>query len=682
MKKIYSFALALSLGLSITSCSDYLNTSSPSNADDTFVTSTVDETFKILSWAYAEFRQNGIVYVLYSYNDPVGSDAEMYPEENSTNNLNAILQPEKMTISAGENGFNSLYNTIARASKVASLVAEKTEYKEAISAGKANDWTQLYGEAMTLRALAYFTLIKHFGDVPYGYENKYVEGYELTSRFTIYDDLIKTLKKVEPFMYKVGENNLTAERLSRTFADALIGELALYAGGYQTVRTDVDGLYGDVQFTTKGKEEYKSKYVRRTDYLDYYKIAEEWFQKSMDNAGTVKLITSDDRDYANNPFQRHFQYMLDLQISPESLFEVGNIQGGQAGQSTTNEYAYAFGRPSAGGNSNAAPTKAFGAIRILPTFYYGEYDKDDKRRDASITVTGSKGDGNEAILSFKPGSKLDGGISINKWDENRMNPPYVAASRQAGINIPILRMADLILMQAEVKAELGKSAEALQLVNEIRERAYGDTSHNLTGLSGQALKDAILEERKKELVGEGTRRWDLIRNGIMSERAVAVQSEMKQMINDLKSQGYHRFANGNVISNYIWVKKVQLSNPLTYDCTDTSNPALFPGWRGQYDYSKTEVSGKVKGTEHNVAIQGLFEYIDPNGAKAKTLEAEGYTKTNWGIDIVNNESSYERNILSGITSADTPPRYFFPIPFETLSQSKGKITNGYGLAQQ
>ena len=37
------------------------------------------------------------------------------------------------------------------------------------------------------------------------------------------------------------------------------------------------------------------------------------------------------------------------------------------------------------------------------------------RRDASVTVTGSKGDGNEALLSFAPGSKLDGGIAINKW---------------------------------------------------------------------------------------------------------------------------------------------------------------------------------------------------------------------------------------------------------------------------
>lgn len=64
---------------------------------------------------------------------------------------------------------------------------------------------------------------------------------------------------------------------------------------------------------------------------------------------------------------------------------------------------------SSGGSNQAAPCKSFGALRIIPSFYYGEFEAGDMRRDASVTVTGSKGDGNEALLSFTPGSKLDGG---------------------------------------------------------------------------------------------------------------------------------------------------------------------------------------------------------------------------------------------------------------------------------
>ena len=680
MKKIITYISAFVLSITFIQCEDYLSTSSPSNTDDEFVTSTISETFKTLSWCYANYRQN-CVTGLYAYNDPVGSDAEMYPEANSTNNINATMHPENLTINTLEGPFNNLYSTLSRAAKVADIIAERADYQNDISTGRTSDWTQLYGEAITMKALCYFNLVKHFGDIPYGFENKYIDDYSLNSRFDIYDNLIASLSEAEPYMYKIGEEGITAERFSRTFADALIGQIALFAGGYQTIRTDMEGLYGDVQFTTKGNEEYDCIYARRSDYLDYYKIAEQYLQAAIDNKGTALLITSDDRVYADNPFQRHFQYFADLQVSPESLFEVGNIQGGQSGQTTTSEYPYAFGRPSNGGGSNAAPCKSFAAVRIIPTFYYGEFEAGDKRRDPSVTVTGSNGDGNEAILRFKPGSKLDGGIAINKWDENRMNPPYTASQRQSGINYPVLRMADVILMLAETKAELGKDGDAVNLVNQIRERAFGDTAHNISGLSGNALKDAIWEERKLELLGEGTRRWDMIRSGKFSERAIAVRNEMAVMISDLRTKGYHEFSNGNVISNHILTKYVKLDNPLTYDAEE-ADPALFPGWRGQYDYSTTAVSGKVNGTDHNVAIKGLFRYIDPNGPEAAALEADGYVLTDWGINIVNNESSFDHNILSGITSADAPPRYFFPIPFETVSKSNGKIKNGYGLPQQ
>lgn len=680
MKKIVTYISAVALCCSFAQCSDFLDTSSPQNAGDDFVTSSASETFKILSWCYADYRQDCIMGA-YRWNDPIGSDSEIYPESGSLNNANARLQPEQLSIGAGNSGFNGLYTIIARTSKVVELIAAKPEFQEAMAAGKVNDWTQMYGEALTMKAFCYFELVKHYGDVPYGYENTNATEYTLNSRFDIYDHIIEMLKEAAPLMYRLGEGGLTAERLSKGFAEALAGQAALYSAGYQTIRTDMPDLYGSVQFTTKGSEKYKSIYARRTDYLDYYRIAETYFQAALADKGNVTLVTVDESGYANNPFQRHFQYIHDLSISPESIFEIGNMQGGQSGQTTTSEYSYAFGRPSAGGSNQAAPCKSFAALRIIPSFYYGEFEKEDRRRDASVTVTGSSGDGNEALLSFKPGSKLDGGIAINKWDENRMNPPYTTAQRLSGMNWPILRLADLMLMQAEVKAELGKDGEARQLVNEIRRRAFGDSNHDISA-TGEALKEAVMQERKLELLGEGTRRWDLIRSGKFVEKALAIRTEMAAMVNDLKIKGYHEFANGNTISNYIYTKKVHRDAPLTFDA-DESNPALYPGWRGQYDYSKTDVAGKVMGTDHNLAIKGLFHYIDPESAEAKALEDEGYVKSDWGITLVKYADHYtDSNLLPGVKEGNVPPRYYWPIPFETLSKSNGKVTNGYGLPQE
>lgn len=677
MKRILKSMLAVALCVSFAQCDDYLNVSSPSNTDDDFVTSSPVETFKTLSWAYAEYRQNAASGGNYNYEDCT-SDAEYYPEFNSANNIIGMLRPNEASISGKQTQFNSLYNTVARVARVANIIAGKSEYQADVAAGKTSDWTQLYGEAMTMRAFFYFELVKHFGDVPYGIENSVVSEYSLTSRFEILDNMIASLKEVEPLMYRLGEGGITAERMSRTFANALIGEMAIYAGGWQTIRTDVDGLYGDIQFEEKGTKANDCVYARRSDYKTYYQTAEQYLSAALnEQKGTLRLLTSDDRGYANNPFQLHWQYLHNKKVSPESLFEVGNVSPNQS------EHPYSQGRPSNGGGSNAAPCKVFGAIRILPSFYYTGYEDGDKRMDASMTVTGSAGDGNEAILSFTAGSRLNGGISTNKWDDNRMDLPYVASQRNSGINYCPSHLADMMLLLAEAKAETGDNQGALNLVNQLRERAFGDASHNLSGLSGDALKDAIWTERKRELLGEGDVRWDMIRSGKFTERTQAVRAEMKAMIAGLEANGYYEFPNGRVISNYIWTKLVKKDNPLTFDA-DPSDPALFPGWRGQFDYTKLDaVASKVKGTAHNLAIEGLFEYIDPNGAKAAALEADGYTKTNWGIDIVAQKNGlFDRNVLSGLGEAGAAPRYYHPIPFETLNQSKGQVTNGYGLPQQ
>ena len=120
MQRYIKYTVAIALCLTFTQCQDYLETSSPSNVDDDFVTSTPSETFKTLSWCYANYRQNCIMGG-YRWNDPIGSDAEMYPEESSSNNLNAILLSDQQPINSAEGGFNNLYTTLARAAKVAEM---------------------------------------------------------------------------------------------------------------------------------------------------------------------------------------------------------------------------------------------------------------------------------------------------------------------------------------------------------------------------------------------------------------------------------------------------------------------------------------------------------------------------------------------------------------------------------
>ena len=673
MKRIKYYIVALGLGLLSTSCSDYLNVDAPANTDDNFITSTVDETWKALSRNYAYYTGTIAGGGNYNWNDPC-SDCDYYPEYNSGNARIGYLHTE-VDANAKANQYNALFETLAVTRRLATILEGKQEYQNAKAANKANDWTQLYGEAMTYYCWCYFELVRHFGDVPYGLENTVVdanEGYSITSRFEILDNIIAILKDVEPLMYDLGEGGITAERMSRTFANMLIGEAALNAAGYQTLRTDSATLYGNITFNKKYENATRQcMYAQRTDANNYYKEAQTYLRRVInERKGSLKFLTVDPRDYADNPFQLNLQYIHDMAVSPESVWEAGCRPAVQS------ERPYSQGRPSDGGSSNAAPCKAFGGVRIVPTFFYTGYEDGDKRADASMVVTGSDGKGTEALIHFKSGSRLNGGIACNKWDENRCSPPYTTKNRQSGLNYQMRRIENVMLMLAEADVALGDQSEALSLVNQIRSRAGVPDINSVT-------METVEQEVKREFVGEGDIRWAEIRMGVLPARAKAVRSDIRTMIAGLKANGYYTFPNGRTISNYIWTKLVEspTSTMLTYDRVE-GNPALVPGWRGIFDYSSTSVAGIVKGDKHNLAIRGLYDYIDPAGTEAAALEADGWKKESWAVDIIDGaETLWDYNILSGIEESEVP-LYFHPLPATTISQSNGRVYNGYGLSQQ
>lgn len=86
-------------------------------------------------------------------------------------------------------------------------------------------------------------------------------------------------------------------------------------------------------------------------------------------------------------------------------------------------------------------------------------------------------------------------------------------SRKNNNNVPLYRYADVLLMLAEAKNNLGEDPSAE--INEVRKRAYGDNfaTYQYTNGTQAENTNAILNERLKEFVGEGKRWWDLVRAG-------------------------------------------------------------------------------------------------------------------------------------------------------------------------
>ena len=76
------------------------------------------------------------------------------------------------------------------------------------------------------------------------------------------------------------------------------------------------------------------------------------------------------------------------------------------------------------------------------------------------------------------------------------------------INKDMIRLADVYLMIGESSLQNGDAGTALNYINLIRERAYGNSNFNLSNVT---LQD-FLDERSRELYWECTRRTDLVRH--------------------------------------------------------------------------------------------------------------------------------------------------------------------------
>lgn len=108
------------------------------------------------------------------------------------------------------------------------------------------------------------------------------------------------------------------------------------------------------------------------------------------------------------------------------------------------------------------------------------------------------------------------GYAVTKWTNKTSTGTNGKNSTHPDTDFPVFRLADAHLMYAEafLRGGNGTQTNALNYVNAIREKAYGNTSGNITGTD--LTLDFILDERARELYWEGHRRTDLIRYGLFT----------------------------------------------------------------------------------------------------------------------------------------------------------------------
>ena len=687
--KILSIALCAAGALGLTACSDdYFETKSYSEANADFVFSNMITARAAMDGAYSAWHGavsshvfgDGLFYAL----DIAGSDIMRHPEKFSAQAARHI--PEAFYVNGTEAGsydpvtygkeapnspFSVLFSVIGKANAITSAIESMSSFNEMMQQTEPSSLSQLYGEAVALRATAYRELIKYYGDVPFQ-TTMGESATGLSPRDSIYDVLIEDLKSVEPLMNPVAANN--KNYFSQTYVDALIGRMALEAGGYQTRRGDmtyVDGKGQALTFETKFNPTNGATYGRRSDWKTLYGTAKEYFLKALDHKGAA-VLSPNYRDLFD---QLHG---ADASYADETIYE----EPFQQGASGNDPRPYSLGRASTGASSNDYPCKNYGQGRINPAFYYGVFDPNDLRRDLAGCVTGNN-KGYETLIPFTPGSQAKGGgITCNKFDESRQSTVWTKNQRRSGINAPYMRMSEVYLGLAEAAAALGDEVTAKQYLKVIRDRAFGGNGNvdAFIAKEGSLLK-AVIDERGFEFAGEGDRRFTLIRTGLISEKIKEIKELTRKMLDGLKNNGYYTFDNGNTISTKIWTKMVDAKATYGFrlvketDASLINDPVLYPRWRGVNNDWESYGKNYGSDTKTNLAIKGLFTKLTDEEIAA--AEADGYKAQDWGKQLVDNDDEYYLYLFYNY-DYDKAPIYLFP--FSPNAMATGGFTNGYGFA--
>ncbi len=118
--------------------------------------------------------------------------------------------------------------------------------------------------------------------------------------------------------------------------------------------------------------------------------------------------------------------------------------------------------------------------------------------------------------------------SLNKWiDPTRPNRQHTQGQR----DFILMRLADAYLIRAEARLKQTYTEGAAADINMIRTRgAWDGKEAEMQINAGQVTLNMILEERARELVGEGHRWYDLTRTGTLVERVKEYNSDAKDNI--------------------------------------------------------------------------------------------------------------------------------------------------------
>ncbi|NDV46971.1 RagB/SusD family nutrient uptake outer membrane protein [Paludibacter sp. 221] len=584
MKTIKYIIIAF-VAVLLTACSDFFGTETPSVVSEETVYTRVALTEQAIAGIYEQFGLDRSYRNRLSCGyQGMNSDIE-YNSKNSGKADYAIYNMKyedgDLSHSSGKDPWSYLTTMIERANLVIQGIETYSDLEQI-------EFQYFLGEALTLRAFIYLEMIKFWGDVPARFHamdaNESIFS-EKVDRNVIFEQLRVDLKRASELLPwsadcpGVAKNN--TGRPSKSLALGLLARNNMMYAGY-ALRPDFIQRGGTapykVQLNTQDAALRKALYEEALNACaEIIKNDDSKLQTSFEKV--FKDICTDNTTYSNSEF----------------IWEMPFANGAR-GQFLNYNTVKSTDALKALKNNTSGSTNA--VQMIVPTFVY-DFEAGDKRRDVTIapytwvkdnaSKTVSDEAKREALFPGTPASDnrlYQKEQKISGFYLNKFRIEWMARERNGnddGINYPIIRYADILLMFAE--AEIGG--------------VTGDVPANTTGLTGQEQFDKIrtragltskplnmenlMEERKFEFCGEYIRKYDLMRWGKLKESLTTTMSriaELDQHTGEFTQTGdsiYFQYKqdnslvytgsglNGYVMNNVWGLRKGEVGRPTGFD---------------------------------------------------------------------------------------------------------------------
>jgi hypothetical protein len=494
--KYFTPALILSALVLFFSCdANKLELTNPNQlSPDTYFT-TPSQVQSAVNAVYGSLQTTGM------YNRGMWYSSENMAHENTCNSQQEADKREWLNFSFGPNHglmeayWSSCYRGINKANFVINNEQAMTDnIPTSILPAATRD--KYIGEAKFLRALYYFNLVTRYGDIPLylGTDPAEKDGLAKSPKEAVWAQIeADCADAAAKCLSKAAEE---PGRVTSGAAWALLGKARLYQENYSGALEAFNNITG-------------------------YSLEPEYFRN----------------------------FMEETENGPESLFEVQfNIEAGYSQQWNSD-------RTDEGKNESTFRAQEYGCLNWFNVFVsedlWNEFEtaadngsKIDPRRGYCAYQTGDLYNNNTMTITVDPVTVLDkDGNQIDFYQRRgwrKYQNYYKAATEgavagnQSGINMKVIRYADVLLMKAEAEANRpgGSLTAAVALMNQVRARAdvnlplYGtaamNTSYPVSNLAQFMV--ALEHERKVELCGEQVRYGDLVRWGRLAD---FIQNECK-----------------------------------------------------------------------------------------------------------------------------------------------------------